>query len=146
MGDYSRRLELRLNGAKSGGAPRRSARMPESPVIKQKPGKGVRGENCNRTACQGPGATWYNFGSLAWYCRHCADLINRESRRMGEGNILFHLSHSFVLRDREDAGRAWSVEKKEWVTDESYSVFTLDERLEYQRGPDYPWKGKWWAL
>lgn len=39
--------------------------------------KGVKGGNCNRTACQAPDATWYNTGSWAYYCRACANEINK---------------------------------------------------------------------
>lgn len=38
--------------------------------------KGVKDGNCNRTACQRPGASWYNRVTQAWYCPHCARLIN----------------------------------------------------------------------
>lgn len=41
-----------------------------------KPDKGKRGGSCNRTACQAPGAIWWNRGSRAWYCEGCAILIN----------------------------------------------------------------------
>ncbi len=40
--------------------------------------KGVQGGNCNRTACQQPGATWYNKGTYKYYCAKCAEMINRE--------------------------------------------------------------------
>lgn len=39
--------------------------------------KGKYMGNCNITACQQPGATWWNRGSMAWYCRSCAKDINR---------------------------------------------------------------------
>lgn len=38
--------------------------------------KGVKGGNCNRTACQMPGANWYNPYTYAHYCKGCADLLN----------------------------------------------------------------------
>ena len=37
--------------------------------------KGVENGNCNRTACQRSGATWYNHGSYAWYCTDCKNCI-----------------------------------------------------------------------
>jgi rubredoxin len=40
------------------------------------PEKGLENGNCNRQACQKPGATWWNRGSEAWYCPECAKLIN----------------------------------------------------------------------
>ncbi|MDR9847063.1 hypothetical protein [Herbaspirillum huttiense] len=52
--------------------------------------KGVMGGNCNVTACQKPGATWWNIGSRAYYCRSCAEAINRDGcRRYGEPDICF---------------------------------------------------------
>lgn len=40
------------------------------------PDKGLRNGSCNRTACQAPGATWYNLSTRAWYCGECAGMIN----------------------------------------------------------------------
>jgi hypothetical protein len=39
--------------------------------------KGKFGGNCNRTACQVPGADWWNPNTNAYYCCDCAVLINR---------------------------------------------------------------------
>ncbi len=39
--------------------------------------KGLLNGNCNRTACQKPGATWYNKSTRAYYCEECAHEINR---------------------------------------------------------------------
>lgn len=41
------------------------------------PLKGKRDGACNRSACQRVPATWYNRGSLAYYCPDCADDLNR---------------------------------------------------------------------
>ena len=38
--------------------------------------KGIQGGNCNRTACQLPGANWYNKSTRAYYCPQCAKDIN----------------------------------------------------------------------
>ncbi len=38
--------------------------------------KGQRGGNCNRTACQQPGAHWYNPYTYAYYCAPCARELN----------------------------------------------------------------------
>jgi len=38
--------------------------------------KGKRGGNCNREACQRPGATWFNKTMNAYYCPSCAERIN----------------------------------------------------------------------
>jgi hypothetical protein len=42
----------------------------------QKSQKGVEGGNCNRTACQAPGATFYNASTMKWYCPKCYEKIN----------------------------------------------------------------------
>lgn len=39
--------------------------------------KGVKGGNCNRTACQKPVANWYNHSTRMYYCKSCAMKINR---------------------------------------------------------------------
>lgn len=41
--------------------------------------KGLKGGNCNRTACQKPGAHYFNKGTDKYYCQECALLINRAS-------------------------------------------------------------------
>lgn len=41
-----------------------------------KPDKGKRLGSCNVTACQRPGAFWYNKVMDAWYCTGCAREIN----------------------------------------------------------------------
>jgi hypothetical protein len=38
--------------------------------------KGKQGGNCNRTACQAPGATYYNPYTYAYYCPACARMLN----------------------------------------------------------------------
>jgi len=38
--------------------------------------KGKQNGNCNRQACQQAGATWFNQGTEAFYCRACAKRIN----------------------------------------------------------------------
>ena len=47
-------------------------------------GKGLEGQNCNRTACQEPNsAHYYNTGTKAYYCLECAMKINRSALRDG---------------------------------------------------------------
>ena len=38
--------------------------------------KGKFDGNCNRRACQAPGATWWNPNTRAYYCHDCASKIN----------------------------------------------------------------------
>jgi len=42
--------------------------------------KGIKGGNCNRTACQKPGARYFNKSTRAYYCRECAEAINDAAR------------------------------------------------------------------
>lgn len=39
--------------------------------------KGKLGKNCNRAACQEPGAWYYNQSTQAYYCKPCAWQLNR---------------------------------------------------------------------
>lgn len=50
------------------------AHLPTRPI---KADKGRKGGSCNRSACQAPGATWFNSSTRAYYCRTCAHMINR---------------------------------------------------------------------
>ena len=45
-----------------------------------KPDKGELGGSCNRTACQQPGAAWYNHATRKYYCATCAELLNNANR------------------------------------------------------------------
>jgi len=38
--------------------------------------KGVKGGNCNVSACQQPSATYYNKSTMKYYCKSCAAKIN----------------------------------------------------------------------
>lgn len=40
--------------------------------------KGIYGGNCNRTACQAPGAFAWSMNNRAFYCDDCADMLNRD--------------------------------------------------------------------
>lgn len=42
--------------------------------------KGKYGGNCNRTACQKPGAVWYNHSTREHYCSSCASTLNEVNR------------------------------------------------------------------
>lgn len=39
--------------------------------------KGLYKGNCNRTACQQPGAIYFNHSTEKYYCAACAELINQ---------------------------------------------------------------------
>jgi hypothetical protein len=42
--------------------------------------KGKLNGNCNVKSCQKPGATYFNHSTLKYYCKNCADRINKEGR------------------------------------------------------------------
>lgn len=52
-----------------------------------KPDKGKEGGSCNVTACQRPGAIWYNHGSYAWYCPACRQQIEFDQVNMVDWNM-----------------------------------------------------------
>lgn len=52
--------------------------QPDKPELKAD--KGKRAGSCNRTACQKPGAYWWNRGSYSWYCTTCAHMLNTANR------------------------------------------------------------------
>lgn len=54
------------------------------PETKLMPDKGKRLGSCNRTACQGPGAFWYNRNMRSWYCTDCAHALNQVPLESGE--------------------------------------------------------------
>jgi hypothetical protein len=39
--------------------------------------KGDKNGNCNVTACQAPGAIYFNHSTRKYYCPNCAGRINR---------------------------------------------------------------------
>jgi hypothetical protein len=45
--------------------------------------KGAYLGNCNITACQGPGAVWFNKAMGKYYCRECAEAINTPGWPLG---------------------------------------------------------------
>ena len=40
------------------------------------PDKGLKNGSCNLTACQAPGADYYNVATQRYYCADCAKEIN----------------------------------------------------------------------
>lgn len=47
------------------------------------PDKGSFNGSCNRKACQAPKAVFYNEGTDFYYCRPCAEAINKANRDIG---------------------------------------------------------------
>lgn len=48
-------------------------------MCKTKGVKGAKGGNCNREACQKPGATWFNKIMNAYYCPACGMDLNEQN-------------------------------------------------------------------
>jgi hypothetical protein len=71
MGSYAKRLQQRLNKTAPAVTDRSKKEFPAD--------KGFWGGSCNMSACLRPGATWYNHGSLKYYCRSCAHDLNFDS-------------------------------------------------------------------
>lgn len=73
----------------------------DKPVLE---GKGAKGELCNRTACQAPGAYWYNHSTQAYYCGTCADLINGDNANFKD-SFLESLGHPLLTLDPDFADK-----------------------------------------
>jgi hypothetical protein len=67
----------------------RDKRIAKNGIAERQRLKGIFNGNCNRTACQKPGATWFNTSTRAFYCEHCARDINRACEQFGEPKICF---------------------------------------------------------
>lgn len=64
------------------------------------PGKGqIHGGICNRTACSGRRAEFWNFETFAFYCAHCARSINDMTTG---GPILARLERKPTLAEMDD--------------------------------------------
>lgn len=68
-------------------------------------GKGEKGQRCNRTACQAPGAYWFNHSTRAYYCGTCADLINGDNQNFRDSYIE-QLGHPLLTLDPDFADKA----------------------------------------
>lgn len=93
-----------------------------SPEV-QKPDPKLKGKyngNCNRTACQKPGATWFNLNTSAFYCASCGMDINRACER--DHIDLYGTKNGVFNADRRADGevvarRKTSYGTMEWVWD-----------------------------
>lgn len=72
----------------------------------KKPDKGKIGGSCNRTACQAPGATWFNTSTRAYYCEPCARDITDFTKR-AEG---FHICFPSTGDAEQDRAMKFGVE------------------------------------
>ena len=51
--------------------------------------KGKQGGNCNRTACQGPNAVYFNHSTRAYYCKKCAHWLNADEFNARDAQLLY---------------------------------------------------------
>ena len=65
---------------------------------KNKPDKGLKNGSCNVTACQKPGATFFNKSTKKYYCCDCAREINWPGGRQET----FELYGTYLLCEHED--------------------------------------------
>jgi hypothetical protein len=54
-----------------------------------KPDKGKMNGSCNRTACQRPGANWFNTSTRVYYCEPCARGITDFAKQRDGFHICF---------------------------------------------------------
>lgn len=92
------------------------------------PDKGKLNGRCNRTACQRPGATWFNTSTRAYYCAACARDITRFTKRADGFHICFPTLGSADL----DRGRKFGAEEPASLTG---SEANTDRRSDAELGP-----------
>lgn len=66
--------------------------------------KGEKGGNCNRSACQAPGAYWYNHSTQKYYCETCADVLNKDRFNAADAARLY--GHPLCTLDPDFASKA----------------------------------------
>ena len=76
MGKYANRLSERLRAGRTGNAFAFTDAGLRGVAPTKTPEKGLKAGNCNVTACQKPGAVYFNKSTRAYYCAHCAEEIN----------------------------------------------------------------------
>jgi hypothetical protein len=100
-------------------------------MIKNKPDKGLKGGSCNVTACQEPGANYYNKSTQKYYCKYCADRINWPGGR-ADTMALFGVPLLCEL-DKTDA--TWSKTKPTipgwyaWRVNEGCKIYSYLTRI-----------------
>lgn len=67
------------------------------------PGKGEKGQRCNRTACQAEGAYWFNHSTRKHYCGTCADIINAANGP--QDSFIRDLGHPLLTLEPEFADK-----------------------------------------
>ena len=60
--------------------------------------KGAKNGNCNRTACQKPGAVYYNHSTQKYYCPVCAHMLNE----VNKADAMKIFGHDLCTKDDEE--------------------------------------------
>lgn len=90
--------------------------------------KGQENGSCNRSACQKPGAIWYNHGSHAWYCEGCRrdiewDSFNKRDWAQNwfpkKGHPMFETRAMIDARQNVTPGPAFSMPRAEELSRET---------------------------
>lgn len=68
------------------------------------PAKGEKGGNCNRSACQAPGAYWYNHSTRLYYCETCAEILNKDKFNREDAQRMY--GHPLCTLDPDFASKA----------------------------------------
>lgn len=88
---------IKVQRSRWGGGNNIGAAIKTAALEKKKAGlKGQRDGNCNVTACQKSGATWWNTSTRAYYCAHCASEINRWAKH-DEGFVICYTSEAAAI-------------------------------------------------
>jgi hypothetical protein len=102
--------------------------------------KGHEGGACNRQRCQAEPASFYNHGSMSWYCADCARDIGEDvvNKRDWELRWKPDLGHAMF----ETRGEMSAREERTAKTKESAELshrYTSEETLREAVGPYFGW-------
>ncbi len=102
--------------------------------------KGVKDRNCNRTACQRPGAFFFNRGSSAYYCVECAVDIGCFSLQTNDGthmDLFPDWQEDFKRYDQEYVSKKpdYARMQSEWAQRQFKAAHEVYDRLQEQPRP-----------
>lgn len=73
--------------------------------------KGERGGSCNRSACQQPGAIWFNHSTRKYYCEPCAHWLNTDRFNHADAHRIWGHDLCTLVTDSALRARAILEEK-----------------------------------
>jgi hypothetical protein len=91
------------------------SRLAEICATVMKEAKGKYMQNCNVTACQKPGATWWNSIMKAYYCRSCAWDINRAAVQFRDPVFIFETKPVNITVGEEQTVCPFDGERTTWM-------------------------------